>query len=130
MSRGHGGRAPATQTVKHKIKLAMAQPYFDLLKKLVSAQEHLPAGLVCKHFFSGAALYFNGRICASLSPKGLAFKLPQDRCDHLIMKGLAESLRYFDNSPIKKGYVLFSNTQELSDSDKANYLSECLGRAA
>jgi len=30
-----------------------------------------------KHFFSGAAVYANGRICMSLTPIGFAIKLPE-----------------------------------------------------
>ena len=59
----------------------MAQPYFD---RLTGELRHLgasaPRGVLveCKHFFSGAALYANGRIFASLTPAGLAIKLPED----------------------------------------------------
>ena len=47
----------------------MAQPYLDELTKLV--QNINPGGydLACKHFFSGAALYADGQVCASLTPR-------------------------------------------------------------
>jgi len=40
--------------------------------------------LECKHFFSGAALYAEERICISLTPVGLAIKLPEETQDKLI----------------------------------------------
>ena len=35
----------------------MAQPYLNALKELVARELPGISGLVCKHFFSGAALY-------------------------------------------------------------------------
>ena len=100
----------------------MAQPFYDRLKALVKL--HLPEdpNLVCKHFFSGAALYSHGAICVSLTPVGLAFKLPESLCTQLIDSSAASHLRYFEKSPIKKGYALFPNVEELSDGDTAKYL--------
>ena len=60
--------------------------------------------LECKHFFSGAAGYANGRIFISLTPVGLALKLPEETRAALIDRG-AEALRYFPKGPIKKDYV-------------------------
>ena len=60
--------------------------------------------LACKHFFSGAAAYANGRIFMSLTPVGLALKLPEETRAALIDRG-ADPLRYFPNGPIKKDYV-------------------------
>lgn len=48
-----------------------------------------------KHFFSGAALYVNATICASWSPVGLAFKLPDREVASLISNGGAKPLQYF-----------------------------------
>ncbi len=87
------------------------------------------ADLVCKRFFSGAALYANGKICASLTPVGLAFKLPQSRCENIIEEGKAEPLKYFERSPTKRGYILLPTPQNLSDADIALYLRECLAYA-
>jgi len=100
----------------------MAQPFYDRLEVLVKL--HLPEdpNLVCKHFFSGAALYSHGAICVSLTPVGLAFKLPESLCSKLINSSAASDLRYFEKSPIKKGYALFPNVEELSDGDTAKYL--------
>jgi hypothetical protein len=99
----------------------MAQPFLEKLKVLV--QQYLPEEphLECKHFFSGAALYANGVICASLTPVGLAFKLPEDLCSELIECGAASHLRYFAKSPIKKGYALFSDYEGVSARDLAKY---------
>ncbi len=63
--------------------------------------------LECKHFFSGAALYAEQRICMSLTPVGLAIKLPEETKDKLLKNKKAIPLRYFPKGPIKKGYVLF-----------------------
>ncbi len=62
------------------LQCGMAQPYLDeLSQKLREWNPSRPRGveLECKHFFSGAALYANGEIAASLSPAGLALKLPE-----------------------------------------------------
>ena len=63
------------------------------------------ARIECRHFFSGAAAYADGKIFMSLSPAGLALKLPEKRCADLFDAG-AGALRYFAKSPIKKGYVV------------------------
>lgn len=60
--------------------------------------------LECKHFFSGAAAYANGHIFMTLTPVGLALKLPEETRAALIDRG-AEALRYFPKGPIKKDYV-------------------------
>ncbi len=63
--------------------------------------------LECKHFFSGAALYADERICISLTPVGLAMKLPEETKERLLKDKKAVPLRYFSKGPIKKDYVLF-----------------------
>ena len=107
----------------------MAQPYLNALNELVASELSGIAGLVCKHFFSGAALYFNAKICASLTPAGLAFKLPEQRCSQLIRDGRASHLRYFANSPVKRGYVLFPDASPLDKAAALDYLRECLAHA-
>ena len=101
----------------------MAHPFLANLKTLVD--RHLPDDphLVCKHFFSGAALYASGVMCASLSPVGLAFKLPAELRTELIDCGAASNLKYFAKSPIKKGYVLFPDVEDVSDADIAKYFA-------
>src|SRR5437667_1143657 len=64
--------------------------------------------LQCRHFFSGAALYANGTICASLTPVGFAVKLSQESRAALLRDGRGKPLRYFEGGPMKKEYVLLS----------------------
>lgn len=56
-----------------------------------------------KHFFSGAALYVNGK---SLTPVGFAMKLPEESRNDLLKHKGAKPLRYFQEGPIKKDYVI------------------------
>ncbi len=86
----------------------MAKEYLEKLDALLRpAAQALPADveLACKHFFSGAAAYVNGRICITLTTAGLAMKLPADHRSRLMKQG-AEPLRYFPKGPIKKDYVV------------------------
>ena len=90
----------------------MAEPYLEHLSQIV---DQLRPGslekvtLETKHFFSGAALYANGKICASLSPSGFALKLPADVRKSLIADGRAKEFRFFENGPIKREYVALSD---------------------
>jgi TfoX/Sxy family transcriptional regulator of competence genes len=91
----------------------MAQPYLDqLTHKLCEWKVAKPRGvtLECRHFFSGAALYANGRIVASLTPVGLALKLPDSTCAALFRDRKAKRLRYFAQSPVKKDYAVLAQT--------------------
>ena len=63
----------------------------------------------CHHFFSGAALYVNGKISATLTPQGFAIKLPEKNREKLLKAGKAKKLRYFLKAPIKQDYILLSN---------------------
>ena len=88
----------------------IAEPYLTELVHL--AQEWTQAddrvGVIeCRHFFSGAAAYRDGSIVASLTPVGLAFKVPDDVRGELMRRGRAIQLRYFPKAPVKRGYVLF-----------------------
>ena len=89
----------------------MADPYFrNLLAKIQTCGSPTRRGvtLECRHFFSGAALYANGTICASLTPVGFAVKLPEESRAALLREGRARPLRYFKEGPIKKEYVVLS----------------------
>ena len=89
--------------------VAMAGRYKNDLSTIIAGatrNRYPKAELVCKHFFSGAALYVNGHICVSLTPVGLAVKLPEGDRVRLRTKHLAKPLRYFANGPIKKEYVV------------------------
>ena len=66
--------------------------------------------LESKHFFSGAALYANGKICALLSPEGFALKLPADMRRSLIEESKGAEFRFFANGPIKREYVALSES--------------------
>ncbi len=77
--------------------------FIDTVASELSEDIHLE----CKHFFSGAALYAEGRICISLTPIGLALKLPESTRNRLLKGKKVVPLRYFPKAPIKKDYVLF-----------------------
>lgn len=87
----------------------MAEPYLERLGTILrEARPKRPRGvrLECRHFFSGAALYASGTICASLTPVGFAVKLPQESRATLLRERRGKPLRYFAGGPIKKEYVL------------------------
>ena len=87
----------------------MAQEYLERLNALIG---RLPSAslkgvkLECKHFFSGAAVYAEGRICMSWTPVGFAIKLPETSRSALVNQQDAKYLRYFPKGPIKKDYVV------------------------
>jgi len=65
----------------------MARAYINKLSELMerAAPKGSPeAKLEVKHFFSGAAVYANGKICITLTPIGLALKLPEEDIKSLI----------------------------------------------
>ena len=87
----------------------MAKEYLERLSELM--KRVAPSGfsnvkLECKHFFIGAALYANGKICATLTPKGFAVKLPEKNIEKLLKEGKAKKLLYFPKAPIKKNYAI------------------------
>jgi len=87
----------------------VAQEYLERLNALIG---RLPSAslkgvkLECKHFFSGAAVYAEGRICMSWTPVGFAIKLPETSRSALVNQQDAKYLRYFPKGPIKKDYVV------------------------
>jgi len=93
----------------------MAKIYFEKLNKLITQlnlDSNVLKAIEVKHFFSGAALYINGKICASWSPSGLAFKLPQQEVNNLINDGKAIPLKYFTKGHIKQGYAVFEQPEK------------------
>ena len=88
----------------------MAQKYLEKLSILIPElfSENQFKEIEIKHFFSGAALYINGTIFITLTPKGLAIKLPFNMREELFKEKKAKPLRYFPKAPIKKEYVLLS----------------------
>lgn len=92
-----------------RLYLLMAKAYYERLSALmagIAPDMSTKANLEVKHFFSGAAVYADGRICISLTPAGLALKLPGGLRSELMQKEGAQHLRYFPNAPIKKDYVI------------------------
>ena len=88
----------------------MAKEYLEKLSTFIEkATSNCTNKIVleCKHFFNGAALYADERICITLTPLGLAIKLPEGTKDKLLKSKKAIPLRYFEKGPIKKDYVLF-----------------------
>ena len=89
----------------------MAKKYLERLSTLIKMavpNQFKSIKLECKHFFSGAALYANGKICATLTPKGFAIKLPEKNMEKLLKEGKVKKLRYFPKAPIKKDYAILS----------------------
>jgi len=102
----------------------MAKEYFNKLIALVDKlkiEEDISMPMEVKHFFSGAALYVNGTICASWSPMGLAFKLPEQEAEDLIAKGKAKPLKYFAKGHVKIGYALFEDPENRKSSTWKKY---------
>ena len=90
----------------------MAKKYLEKLSSLIKKtvpNQLKSIKLECKHFFSGGALYANGKICLTLTPKGFAIKLPENIRKKLLKEKKAKKLRYFSKAPIKKEYVVLPN---------------------
>ena len=91
----------------------MAKEYLERLVALIgpaTSGRFENVKLECKHFFSGAAVYTDGRICMSLTPVGFAMKLPEESRNALLKQKGVKHLRYFPNGPIKKDYVVLPKT--------------------
>lgn len=86
----------------------MAESHVSDLQSLVGRLAVRTGGtdaIACKRFFNGAAAYVDGRIFMTLTPVGLALKLPE-RDRTLLLAAGARPLRYFPKAPIKKEYVI------------------------
>jgi len=97
---------------------------------MVATLEHRSAHLRCKHFFAGAALYADGKICALLLPDGLACKLGQPRCAELISDQRAVPLCDTYGDGANSSYALFPEPDELDDKSIINLLRECISFVA
>src|SRR5438552_17646503 len=89
----------------------MAEPYRERLATLVRVARPSNAHgvrLECRHFFSGAALYANGTICASLTPVGSAVKLPETSRAALLRQRRARPLRDVMRAPSEPESVVLS----------------------
>ena len=87
----------------------MAKEYLEKLSELMKRallSKFKNVKLEIKHFFSGAAIYANGRICITLTPVGLAIKLPEKSRNTLMKQKSAKPLKYFPKGHIKKDYVI------------------------
>jgi len=87
----------------------MAKIFLDQITRMIdraTSGRIVDVTVECKHFFSGAAVYANGRICASLTPVGFAIKLPKGSRDILLKRRGVKLLRYFAKGPVKKEYVV------------------------
>ena len=93
----------------------MAKEYLEQLSELIlrlNIEKEVDYRIEVKHLFTGAALYVNKNICASWSPVGLAFKLPEKEVVSLINSGKAKPLKYFTKGHVKKGYALFASPEK------------------
>lgn len=93
----------------------MAKEHREKLSGLIlrlNIEKESSCRIEVRHFFTGAALYVNEVICASWSPVGLAFKLPENEVTSLISSGKAKPLKYFPNGHVKKGYALFESPEK------------------
>jgi len=87
----------------------VAKEYLDPLSALVKQavpRSSESAKLEVKHFFSGAAVYANGKIGMTLTPIGFEIKLPEKSRAILMDQQGGMPLRYFPKGPIKKDYVV------------------------
>lgn len=84
----------------------MVQAHLQKLRSLLDriAPADRPC-IECKHFFSGAAAYADGHIFMTMTPVGLALKLPERSRATLLAIG-GSPLRHFSNGPVKKDYVI------------------------
>ena len=90
----------------------MAKAQLEALQALVDrmlADQRVAGAIACKHFFSGAAAYSDGRIFMTLTPAGLALKLSEHDRAQLSAFG-AVALRYFPKAPIKKDYIILPDS--------------------
>ncbi len=106
----------------------MAEPYLHRLSDLVGnlgLGERTPLSLESRHFFGGAALYIDGRICASLTPVGLALKLPQRIREAMFREGRGTELRYFEGGKVKKEYVVLSEAVVANTAEVREVFDSC-----
>ena len=107
----------------------MAEPYLrDLRALLAQALPRADPAIACKHFFAGAAAYADGRIFLSLTPVGLALKLPDEARATLRRQG-AKPLRYFPEGPIKEHYVVVSKSLAKDVAALAPWLAQSIAFA-
>ena len=104
----------------------MAEPYLQDLRDLLDRLAPIAGvtqNLACRHFFAGAAAHAEGRIFMTLTPVGLAVKLPPARREDLLAAG-GNPLRYFPGAPVKKAYVLLPDEAASNDQALARLIAE------
>src|SRR5436853_7025644 len=92
----------------------MAKEYLEKLSALIlrlDIEKEVDCRIEAKDLFTAAALYVNKVICASWSPVGLAFKLPEKEVASLISSGKAKPVKYIPSGRVKRGYVLFESSE-------------------
>ena len=102
----------------------MVESYVRELRSILDAAVPDPrrsATIECRHFFSGAAAYVDGRIFISLTPAGLALKLSASDRAALLEQG-ATPLRYFPKAPIKKDYAVVPESTRGDDMALARWI--------
>ena len=104
----------------------MVEHYLVALRTLLDRAAAQTDAITCEHFFSGAVVYVDGKIFASLTPAGLALKLPEAARGALLDAGGAP-LRYFPKAPIKKEYVIVPACIADDDAALAPWLSSSIG---
>ena len=97
----------------------------DLLAQTTSGLDS-KVGIEARHFFGGAAAYAEGRTFISLTPAGLALKLPEDDRAVLLDQG-ATPLRYFPKAPIKKAYVVVPRAVANDGAALAGWVEKSVG---
>jgi len=105
----------------------MVESYLLALRALLKGMDP-PDTIACKHFFGGAAAYAQGKIFMTLTPVGLALKLPEAARERLIALG-AQPLRYFSTGPIKKDYVVVPEGLANDRAALAPWIKESIGFA-
>lgn len=107
----------------------MAKAYIEKLSYLLqraSIEDAEGIKLEVKHFFGGAAVYANGKICVTLTKVGLALKLPEKIREKLMKTEGARPLQYFPQGPIKKEYALLPGRLINNNDALRKWLSESI----
>ena len=106
----------------------MVEAYRQRLESIVDeAVAHVESSVAieCKHFFSGAAAYADERLFMTLTPVGLALKLPEAARTSLLDQG-AKPLRYFPKAPVKKDYVVLPEDVSGDPDARARWIGESM----
>lgn len=107
----------------------MAAGYVEALQSLLERVRSAlgpDVAVECRHFFGGAAAYADGRIFMTLTPAGLALKLPENARAALMARG-ASALRYFPKGPMKKDYVVIPDSLADDDGTLAAWIGQSIG---